>query len=531
MPNPRGVLTTLLKVGFGVVFALLFQGSIDRERLGLLLGLVILARGIYLWLAWQSPRPGDPRWEWGERQEAIKIWRAERYVGEAAERGGDERGSDEFPDAEIVERIRARPGWREDFARRHAWRSDADIISESLSLCTVLPGAMLLALMLTSPVVAWAGSDRGPVAVALAAGVAFHFAANMMPSSRPRWRIGARGLLLVLVLAPGFLVAQARHPYLLSHGTTQRRLLAERVWQLGYAVEAGRYAGLLIDYAKDLEAENRWADAATVYLRALALDALSAEAHEGMARVHDASGDAESAAEARRMARAIVAGPGFIPGAVWVEEDARPLPVFEWGEAARLRVCLVPMGVVPSDLLDAAGARLADELGVEVYRWTETPPALPAAGRKSSLLGRPQWDPATLARVFFERLRSEATNGKKARGAWQFLIVTDADLYAPDANFVFATSFPVHGVVSFARFGEDGDPRRVERLAKQLAATALKCFGVRQAARPDCVTAYVRSVDELDRKPMRPSAATRTDYLRRVARWEADPRTPPTASD
>jgi predicted Zn-dependent protease len=108
-------------------------------------------------------------------------------------------------------------------------------------------------------------------------------------------------------------------------------------------------------------------------------------------------------------------------------------------------------------------------------------------------------------------------------GAWQFLLVTNADLYLPDSNFVFAVHFPVHGVVSFARLGEIGDRRRVERLSKQLVASAIKCFGVKQASRPDCVTAYVDSLGELDRRPIMPLPETRAEYRRRVERWEVDP--------
>lgn len=520
----RLVFELLLKVLLAVALALLLQGRVERERLFMLLALAILARVYFLWREWRKPKPGDARWEKLEADEAA-LARADAEVdaGDAAERGGPAR-----------ERVDSDSKWRGDFDRWHARRTDGDLLSETVSLVTLAPCAFLLALMLTSPVVTWSGYDRGPASLALGAGIVLHFAANWIPAARPGRRILVRAVLFAAVLGPTFLVAKERHPYLLASGAEHRRMIAERVWSLGFSIEAGRHAGLLVDYARDLEAERRWTDAATVYQRALALDALLVAGHEGLARAHEALGDAAASAEARLAARAAADQMNSNAAGVAVEEEigkADPLPAFDWRPAERLRVCLVPIGRVPDRLLDVAGNRLARELGVEVYRWTDTPPPLPEAGRKAGLLGDPQWSPVPLYQAFLDRLRVEEERGRQVRGAWQFLLVTDADLYTPDANFVFAVSFPVHGVVSFARFGDERDERRSERLAKQMMATAIKCFGVRQAGRADCVTAYVRSVDELDRKPMQPAGPTKADYLRRVAAWEANPRSTPSGPE
>ena len=444
-----------------------------------------------------------------------------------AERGYDADGLSRYPDEAEIERVRARPGWSEDFARRHGRRTDLDIFSEAGSLVLLLPAAFLLALMLSSPVVSWSGGDRGPAAFALAAGVAAHFAANLIPTGRGGLRAVVRGVLLIAVLAPSFGVAEARHPYLLATGRDHRRLLAERVWSLDWSITAGRYASVLVDYAKDLETDARWSDAVIVYQRALELDAFLAEAALGLERARGRLEGSERGAPVAVANRPPGKGDDFVgvrPG------RGESLPAFDWRGTRRLKICLVPVGPVPSALVDEAGRGMEQELGVEVFRWSEPPLALPRAGRNSAMLGHPQWEPVSLMQGFIDRLKAEAEGGRMASGAWQFLLVTNADLYAPDSNFVFATSFPVHGVVSFARFGGDTDARRADRLAKQLVATAIKCFGVKQAARPDCVTAYVRSLAELDRKPMRPAAETAAEYRRKVALWEQDPSREPERS-
>lgn len=474
MSRESTLLPYLLKAALSVLFAWLVAGSVERGKLAALLVLLILFRGRMLWREW------------------LKAGRGVAMDG---------------------------PG---SSPRR---RSRADIVSELVSLCVVLPGAGLLTLMLTSTIVSGAGSARGLVLAALAA----HFAANLIPVARTVARVLVRSTLSLAVVIVSLQVAREKHPYLLTSGATHRRELAGRVWELGHSVEAGRYAVHLVDYGKDLEAERRWEDAETIYRRALELDAFMAEAHAGMARVQDARGRPGLATESRRLAGELagVARRSRPTVSTDVEFEAPSLPRFDWQARTRLGICLVPVGEVDAALVNDAGARLARELGVEVYRWDGAAIPLPAAGRKSAVLGDRQWEPESLMRVFADQIRGEALNGRELRGPWQFLLVTEADLYLPDVNFVFAVSYPVHGVVSAARMGRRDDPRMVERLGKQLTATAIKCFGVRQADRPDCVTAYVRSVDELDRRPAGPSPTTRAEYRGKVTAWERDPRRPP----
>ena len=531
MSLAREILLLLVKVLTTTILAYLFLGNVQRTQLGLLLVLLMVLLAGPLWREWRKPRPGDPRWMRAERLAAANTWWEERTAVIDAQDALPETGDPRPPTESELEAVLARPGWREEFARRHARRHDADLFLEALCLGTVPIGGLVLALMWSSPVVAWSGSDRGPAAIGLAASISLHLAINLLPASRVGWRVRARLALLAAVFLPAVLVAKERHPYLLAVGKDHRRLLAERVWNLGLDVVAGRHADALIAYARDLEEERRWADAAVVYDRAIVLDAFSREAHEGMARVREAQGDHAAAAASRVAALQLAAASSNPPtppvDAESPDPEAVRLPAFDWRAAPTLHLCLIPAGEVPDALLDEAGRRLAETLRVPVFRWAGPPVALPAPGRRSALLGGSQWVPAAVMDAFVARMRDEERQGHQARGAWQFIVVTDADLYLPGSNFVYGVQYPVHGIVSFARMNEDGD-KRLERLAKQLVSTAIKCFGVRPAARPDCVTSYIDSLEEFDRKPIRAAPETWAEYRRRVQEWEADPsRNPP----
>ncbi len=467
-----------------VVIAVLVGGSVERAGIGLLLGAVILMRMVTLWLEWRT---------------------LVRGLGWAATEGGapHETGGAAGP---------------------RAHRSFGDVVSEAVSLVTVLPLSFLLALMLTAPVVVWSGQDRGPVLIAVGIGVGLHFAANLIPASSPAWRIRARAILLAVLLVPSFLVAKAQHPYLLAGGEKHRLLLAERIWNLGLSVEAGRHAGHLVDYAKDLERAQRWEDAALVYHRALELDAFHPEAQERMAQLRLRLSDGTRAAESGGPAMAALDPQSPRPRPAAARAAGKALPAYDWTPTHRLKICLVPAGEVSAGLLDRAGAVLARELQVEVYRWDAPPLALPAPGRKSAMFGHPQWEANEVMRRFIDRLNAEAAQGRVATGTWQFLLVTEEDLYLPGANFVFAANFPIHGLVSTSRMRTSDAAKLEARLSKQLVATAIRCFGLRPSSDASCVSAYVRSVSDLDRRSASPAPPTRAEYLRRVALWESDPR-------
>lgn len=506
------ILKSLFKVLLMVVAALLLRGAVEREQLFLLLGLVVLARGYFLWMEWLKPKVSELRWHQMEVAHAEDWWKEEEeHAGRV----------DAVSTQAEINQTKARPDVRAAFAQLHARRTDQDILSEAAGLVITMPGMFLLALMLTVPVVTWTGFDRGPAALALAAGAVMHFSANWIPMNRPGRRIALRAALMAAITVGSLSVAAARHPYLLKRGPEYRRTIAERVWQLGRTVEAGRYAAVLVEYAADLEEQRRWAEARTVYQRALQLDAYDKKGHEGMSRVLVALGENKST---DGIAYDGVSSTAMMSRESGVERvnETDVLPVFDWRPADKLQICLVPVGEVPSGLLDAAGGRFSRVVGAKVYRWAETLP-LPKSDRRAGLLGSVQWLPGTVMDLFMAKVREEEARGRRIMGTWQFLIVTSGDLYMPDSNYVFAASYPVHGAVSIARLGGVGEIECEERLAKQLTATAIKCFGVAPATRPACVTAYVRSLEELDRKSSRPDSDTWIEYRRRVELWERDP--------
>lgn len=518
-------LRLLLKIVLGALLAWVMHGQVARESLFALIGLAIAARGCWLWAEWRQPRPETDAWHANRRAHA-RAWLM--FQAEHLSKSG-------LPtsplDEAAIDQTLAHPDIYADFLRTHRRRADADLLSDALSLVVTAPGALVLALMLTSPIMSWTGFDRGPALLALAIGAALYFSPKLLPALADRARPPLRLAITAGVLFSAIAVAEARHPYLLMTGAEHRRVIAERVWDLGVTIGSARHSDHLFAYARDLENEGRWADATTVYQRGLTLDAYSADAHRGLARALDALGRSAEAADSR-LAAAYLENPSDIhapsaASALDARADSR-LPAFDWSHASKHRICLVPIGDVSTTLLARAGAGLAHTLGVEVFLWAEEPPLpLPAPGRRLGLASAPQWEPAPLLRELFARLHSEISGGRPFPGAWQFIVVTDVDLYLPESNYAFAASSAAHGVVSVARFGSAAPDRQVARLQKQLTSTAIKCFGVRQSTRPDCVTAYVRDLTELDRRSLKPSAETLSAYRRQVSIWESNPAQPP----
>jgi predicted Zn-dependent protease len=88
-----------------------------------------------------------------------------------------------------------------------------------------------------------------------------------------------------------------------------------------------------------------------------------------------------------------------------------------------------------------------------------------------------------------------------------YIAVTDTDLFAGEANFLFGGALPGYAVISSARFraaftGEPPDRRRLlDRLLKQAVSSANFTLGIPRCDDPDCARAYPRSLEEHDAKP------------------------------
>lgn len=371
-----------------------------------------------------------------------------------------------------------------------------DLITEIFSALIVLPGATLLCLMLTTNIVDFSGIAGWPLAAAMIAAIVIHFCINLIPGTLQHLRIYARLSLVLAILIASFGAAKERHPYLLESGATKRRMIAEKVWNLGLSIEASRHTDKLFAYAEDLITENRLEDAVTVYQRGLTIDPHNRAAHAHLSKVFDRLGRQTEANHHRQIASQALR----LAGVLQTSQD--PIPPLEFlpeRAATNFRICLVPIGEVPDGLLDRVGAELIKRGKVPVFRSRETL-ALPAPDRINGVIGLPQWNAENLWRIF------TISSAFSYQGPVQYLLVSSGDLYTENSNFVFGVSFLLHGEASFARFRSypDGDLAKddllVDRLAKQLLSCSIKSFRIPASTTLDCVTTFCRNLEEFDQK-------------------------------
>jgi predicted Zn-dependent protease len=166
-------------------------------------------------------------------------------------------------------------------------------------------------------------------------------------------------------------------------------------------------------------------------------------------------------------------------------------------------VVIVPVGDVSGNLLDTVGYVIHNELNLPVCI-SPDPVPIPPYTRKRGLATEPQWDVDSLIRAF--------TNATPVlpRAPIKFLLITTADIYIQDANYVFSSSGRWGAVLSSARFAApDGDFFVLQqRTAKQALCAVLKSFDIPASTDRDCVTSYVRDLQEFDAKGNRPDAGT-----------------------
>lgn len=166
-------------------------------------------------------------------------------------------------------------------------------------------------------------------------------------------------------------------------------------------------------------------------------------------------------------------------------------------------VLLIPMGEVASALLDYVAFVLQRETGLRTKVYGKTLP-LPEATRKQGLLSGPQWDAWSLAEVM-----SAETSGRQVGGRLQILIVTNADIYHGNANFLFSANYEWGSVVSIARMSEMANaPILKHRVAKLSYGSLIKSLGVPASGDWRCVTSYSASVRAFDAKGNRPVPST-----------------------
>lgn len=385
-------------------------------------------------------------------------------------------------------------------------RSRLDVGVEALSLIVIIPSAMLLVLMLTANIVAFTGVARWPIALSLVAAIVVYFGSRLIKAPLLRGYYLSAIAFVMLVATAG--VMQARHPYLLATGPTKRRLVAEKVWNLGHTFEAARHADKLFAYAEDLITEGRPADAAIVLERGLSFDAYNEAARQRLASI--AQHPDENPPQPARSGH-------WSSTALWVKPENVPsVGIFPTPPPSSFSIVLVPCGTIPEKVLDRVAAEVSARSELPVYRY-RTNLVLPPPDRSFGLIGSRQWQPASLWAKFADTAPSI--------GACQYILITAEDLFMENTNFVFGSRINLHGVVSYARFGSPGraptdDDLLIDRLAKQVLSTSIKGFGF-DSRTTDCVTTMSRDLEEFDRKAQIPSPEIRRDYLNAIRRLES----------
>ncbi len=290
------------------------------------------------------------------------------------------------------------------------------------------------------------------------------------------------------------------HPYLNPFNPDHRRLAADHIIALkrsGNNIVAASHVDWIFRYAKDLEKHGDKEAAARYYREGLELDANDRNAVIRLEALDPLAG--LSTSEVRSIDQF---APLWPEGAVLPSVPRQRLDE-SLGDLRELTIVIVPIGDIQCPLLDAVGYAMRNELGLSVV--VSDPITLPPADRMHGLAVGSQWNADSMVRAFVE------AHPSLPPAPVRFLILTDRDIYMERSNFVFSASSVSFGaVVSAARF-ISMDPSEFPILhctAKQSLCAILKCFGLPASPDRDCVTSYVRSLEEFDVKGNRPNSRT-----------------------
>jgi predicted Zn-dependent protease len=265
-------------------------------------------------------------------------------------------------------------------------------------------------------------------------------------------------------------------------------------------VTAGGYADWVLRYARDLDERGEQQKAIYYYRAALRLDANNRAAYARLSAL-----ESQSSGNAAANAKNLVVSPS---APYWTTDNfVAKLPRRridkQLGDVEGCTILIVPVGEVPAELLDAVGYVIYHELDLPVYVSTDPVP-LPPHTRVPGLAIGPQWDEASLVQAFTNAVKPFPDAPVK------YVLITSVDIYIPDANYVFSTTYNWGAVVSSARFGrlKDDDNLVRYRTAKQALCALLKSFNVPASPDRNDVTSYTRSLDEFDAKGNRPDVET-----------------------
>jgi predicted Zn-dependent protease len=485
------LLNKLLLTALFVLAGMVLWGGVDLSMTWRIVGLLIAFRLAGLFKEWTRKQPTSSQWVEIEAAVAQDIlvehpqWTIDQVLA-----------SSEYRETVHGLHTQARPADRRDLAL------------EALSLFVVIPSGMLLVLMLTSPIVSFSGVARWSIVLSLASAISIHFFPSLIDKTKSLPRIYCRMAVagIMLVITGGVLLL--KHDYLIKTGLEKRRIIAEKVWNLGVNIPASRYADALFDYADDLTSEGRLADAVTVYERGLSLDPHNLPARQKLSVISAKLGipgaHAEIPPEQNIKSRSAM---------LWVRsENVTPAARLPQPPPSGFSIVLVPVGEVSDRLIDRLAAELKARSELPVYRYG-SPVSLPPPDRTFGLIGSRQWHPRSIG--------AKVLDTHPPGGAQQYIVVTPNDLFIDGSNYVFGTSAGLHGFTSYARFHSSDlspaeDDLLIDRLAKQVLSTSIKGFGIISKT-TDCVTTFCRDLREFDLKSQVPSSETRKEYLNAIS--------------
>lgn len=297
-----------------------------------------------------------------------------------------------------------------------------------------------------------------------------------------------------------------KHNYLNPFHPQRSRLAADRVLDLDI-VSAGHHADWVLNYAIELDKRND-PEAAHYYRQALRLNATFEIARRRLAVLEPTERDSPS----KKVSAADPQAPYWTDVAS-ITKAARFDPKTDDATSPVVQVVVASVGQTPEIVLDAAAYAIQSELSLTA-RVSVAQINLPTHTRARGLLGNRQWNESTLVRAFFENYRFPRNS------LLRYVILTPADLYSGEENYLFSCSYSFGSVVSYARLAEDPEnptsSLTLHRAAKQSIGSLVKSFDILSSPERDCVTSYVRSVPEFDQKGNRPAPATMEQFQNAV---------------
>jgi predicted Zn-dependent protease len=299
------------------------------------------------------------------------------------------------------------------------------------------------------------------------------------------------------------------HTYLDPTAPKHLQQAADKVLALPDTIVAGRHPDWVFDYAVTLAQSGDVSTAIDYYQRGLKLVPQSHAARAQLAVLQ---------AQLTGVASHPMTKNNDPHRPYWAEgRTVIPLPVCAFDarieNISTTTVVVVRSGNITPDLANHVGDVINRILKVPVCIG-EKAMLLPEHTRTRGILVGRQWDVTSLAESFISYI------DPMPQAPLKFVILTDVDIYAGDANFVFSTSYEWGAILSSAKFSEmGGSPNDLNiRTAKQSLGALLKAFDIPSSDDPNCVTSYTNGLDQFDAKGNYPNATTLALFVQQLDR-------------